>query len=97
MTETVTSVDTAALESYLSGELDAAVVGTEVLHDGLNLSIAISTAEADRAYVIRRPNKLRHTGLFNKLENEYGLLQRLDETAIQIGRASCRERVSSPV
>ena len=83
MTETVTSVDTAALESYLSGELDAAVVGSEVLHDGLNLSIAISTAEADRAYVIRRPNKLRHTGLFNKLENEYGLLQRLDETAIR--------------
>jgi aminoglycoside phosphotransferase (APT) family kinase protein len=75
-------VDTADLEAYLSAELDATVVGTEVLHDGLNLSIAVSTAADDRAFVVRRPRKLRHTDLFNDPAQEYGLLQRLESTPV---------------
>lgn len=82
MTGTDTNIDTAKLESYLSEGLDINVAGTEVLHDGLNLSIAISTKEDGKAYVLRRPNKLRHTGLFNELEQEYRLLQRLEDTTI---------------
>lgn len=53
-----------------------------MLHDGLDLSVAISTGEAERAYVLRRPHKSRHTGSFNELEAEYGVLQRLQNTAI---------------
>ncbi|WP_273836473.1 phosphotransferase family protein [Halococcus sp. PRR34] len=75
-------IDTIELESYLAEELDTGVIETAVLHDGLNLSIAISTEEAERAYVLRRPNKLRHTSLFNDLQTEYGLLQRLNDTGI---------------
>ena len=82
MTEAETDIDTAALESYLSAELDVGVVETTVLHDGLNLSVAISTEDEERAYVLRRPNKLRHTDLFNDLEQEYRVLQRLDDTSI---------------
>jgi aminoglycoside phosphotransferase (APT) family kinase protein len=82
MTETTTDIDTAKLESYLSEELGREVAGTEVLHDGLNLSIAISTEEDGNMYVLRRPNKLRHTDLFNDLKQEYELMQRLEDTTI---------------
>lgn len=83
MTETSTDIDTAKLEPYLSEELGVAVAGTEVLHDGLNLSIAISTERDGKAFVLRRPNELRHTELFNDLEQEYRLMERLEDTAIQ--------------
>lgn len=83
MTETATDIDTATVESYLSAELDARIIDTEVLHDGLNASIGLSTEAEERAYVLRRPNKLRHTGLFNDLEREYRLLQRLEGTTIR--------------
>jgi len=75
-------IDTPALRSYLSERLGGAVTGTEVLGDGLNLNLAISTDREDRAYVLRRPNRLRHTDLFNDLRGEYGVLERLAETAI---------------
>lgn len=82
MTRKETEFDTAELRSYLSEELDGVVAETEVLHDGLNLSIAISTGEAERAFVLRRPNKLRHTDLFNGLEQEYEVLHRLQDTSV---------------
>ena len=82
MTETDADFDIPRLESYLSAELDVAVVGTELLHDGLNLSVAISTEEGEHAYVLRRPNKLRHTEGFNDLEGEYGVMERLRDTTI---------------
>lgn len=75
-------LDTAAVEAHLSAELGDAVVGTEVLHDGLNLSLAVSTEAAGRAYVLRRPNKLRDHASFNDVEQEYRVLQRLQGTAI---------------
>lgn len=75
-------LDTAKLESFLSDAIDVAVTDTEVLHDGLNLSVAISTADDERAYVLRRPNKLRHTDIFDDLGTEYRVLQGLEDTAI---------------
>lgn len=84
MTETGREIDTATLESYLLGEVDIVVDETEVLHDGLNLSLAISTAEDEHTYVLRRPNKLRHTEPFNDLRQEYRVLQRLRDTPITV-------------
>lgn len=77
-----TDVDVAALSSSLSSGLSIDVVDAEVLHDGLNLSIAISTADAERPYVLRQPRKLRQTELFNDLETEYEVLRRLEETPV---------------
>lgn len=57
MTDTTRTIDLATHESYLSEELDAVVVGTEVLQIGLNLSVAVSTEEDGRAFVVRRPNE----------------------------------------
>ncbi|MFT4932044.1 MAG: aminoglycoside phosphotransferase (APT) family kinase protein [Natronomonas sp.] len=77
MTAADPDVDLGALESHLSKELGIEVAGTEVLADGLNLIVAISTPTEERAYTFRRANKLRHTSLFNELEREYRLLERL--------------------
>ncbi|WP_247001319.1 phosphotransferase family protein [Halosolutus gelatinilyticus] len=82
MTQTGANVDFERLESYLTAELCGGVTDIEVLDDGLNLHLAISTAEDGRTYVLRRPTKLRRTELFNDLEREYELLQRLRRTAI---------------
>lgn len=82
MPESDTDIDTTSLESFLSEELDEVVVETEVVHDGLNLSLAISTEDDEQAYILRRPNKLRHTESFNGLKQEYRILQRLRDTAI---------------
>lgn len=82
MIGTATDADTAALKSYLSERLGTTVTGTEVLHEGLNLSLAISTDGNDWAYVLRRPKELRRTSPFDDLRHEYGLLRELDTTAI---------------
>lgn len=82
MTGVESKIDTADLESFLTEALDTAVVRTEVLDDGLNLIIAISTETEEDAYILRRPNKLRHTALFNDLEREYRVLERLEDTAV---------------
>jgi aminoglycoside phosphotransferase (APT) family kinase protein len=82
MTETGTDIDTSRLESSLSEQLDVVVVETERLHDGLNLSLAISTEEAGRAYILRRPNKLRHAESFLDVNEEYEVMRRLRETDI---------------
>jgi aminoglycoside phosphotransferase (APT) family kinase protein len=81
-TDTDTDIDTTKLKSHLSEELDVVVGETEVVHDGLNLSIAISTEEDEQAYILRRPNKLRHRESFNELKQEYRVMQRLQDTAI---------------
>lgn len=80
-----TTIETAELEPFLSATLDTAIVDIEVLHDGLNLSVAIST-EDENVYVLRRPNKLRHTSLFNDLRRECRVLRRLEDTAIPAPR-----------
>jgi aminoglycoside phosphotransferase (APT) family kinase protein len=77
-----TDVDAAAIESFLAAERGVTVTGTEVLHDGLNLSVLVSTEVGGDAYVLRRPNKLRHTAAFNGVAEEYGVLQRLQGTAV---------------
>lgn len=74
-------VDTTDLESYLAGELGETVSGVEVLDDGLNLLLDVSTA-GGRTYVLRRPNKLRHTSYIIDLKREYEVMRRLDDTPI---------------
>lgn len=82
MTGRSIETDTAGLESYLTTELRGDVTGTEVLHDGLNLIVAISTAEDDEAYVLRRPNKLRDANYMNGLKREYEVMERLHDAAV---------------
>ncbi len=72
------------LRSVLSAELDEAVVDVEEVADGLNLILAIATESDDQAYVLRRPNKLRHTGYLNELEREYAVMERLADTPIPV-------------
>ena len=76
------TLDTSALESFLSEELGREITGTEVLGDGVNLLLSISTENGGEPYVLRRPNKLRHTELFNDLDREYHLMERLQEVSI---------------
>lgn len=77
-----TAVPTDDLAAYLAEELDVTVTDTEVLHDGLNLALGVHTASAGLAYVLRRPNKLRHTEPFNGLAREYRVLERLADAPI---------------
>ncbi|WP_254861755.1 phosphotransferase family protein [Halovivax gelatinilyticus] len=74
--------DAGALEAYLARECDIAGSETTVLHDGLNLSVALSTPETDCAYVLRRPNKFREMDSFNDVSTEHAILERLHETSI---------------
>lgn len=82
MSEATPDYDAAALEAYLSTVLDDEVVDTWVVHEALNLSIVVSTADDESAYVVRRPDKLKHTDLFNDLREEYRILERLESTAL---------------
>lgn len=90
---TVSDIDTARLESYLRDELGIDVVETELLSNKLNLSIGITTADEGLAYVLRRPNELRQTSLFNDLSQEYRVLQQLDDTTVptQLPVAFCED------
>lgn len=81
MTGAGTGIEDAKLEGLLADAgIDA--TGFDVLADGINLMVAVSTPDAERAYLLRRPNKLRDTALFNGLEREYRLLERLAGTGI---------------
>lgn len=71
-----------ALETYLATELDAEVTGLEVLANGLNLVIAVSTPTADPAYVVRRPTRLRETYYMNPPAMEYEVMDALEPTAV---------------
>ncbi|WP_290819258.1 phosphotransferase family protein [Halovivax sp.] len=83
MTRTDGDLDAADLDAFLSAELNRAVAGTEVLHDGLNLSLGIRlVGDAAPAYVLRRPNKLRGEESFLEVRREYEVLRRLRETAV---------------
>ena len=82
MTCSDAALDTSALESFLSGELDETITATEVIGDGVNLVLWISTEDGGEPYVLRCPNKLRHTELFNDLDREYHLMERLQSTSI---------------
>lgn len=82
MRDATPEYDAAALESYLSAALDDEVVDTEVVHEALNLSVVVSTAADEEAFVVRRPDKLKHTDLFNDLREEYRTLERLEAAAL---------------
>lgn len=82
MTDAGAGAETGALESCLADELDVDVVDAEVVHDGVNLSIVVSTAADGPAYVVQRPNQLRDLETFNDLRVEYGVLERLQDTPV---------------
>ncbi|MWG34101.1 phosphotransferase family protein [Halomarina oriensis] len=82
MTWSSPSVDADALRTTLSDALGEPVTDTAILGDGLNLVVAVTTVGERPRYVLRRPNKLRHTALFTDLRTEYAVLDRLEPTAI---------------
>ncbi|WP_254841297.1 phosphotransferase family protein [Natronomonas marina] len=82
MTDSAPGADLTALRGYLEGELDETVTGVEVLQNGLNLVVAVSTTGAAPAYVVRRPNKLRGTYYMHSLDEEFELLRRLEPTPV---------------
>jgi aminoglycoside phosphotransferase (APT) family kinase protein len=82
MTDDGVDIDTSGLESYLSAELAETVVDISLLHEALNYSLAVSTADCRRAYVLRTPNMLRETDSFIDLRREYEVLERLQDTAV---------------
>lgn len=74
--------DAARLKSYLSDELGTEIVETEILGDGMNLVLALSTEREENAYLLRRPNRFKQSTLVSGLRQEYRLLQRLEETSV---------------
>jgi|APHM01.1.fsa_nt_gi Predicted aminoglycoside phosphotransferase len=74
-------IDTDAVAAHLRSELGVDVTDVEVLSNGLNLNLVVSS-RAGRSYVVRQPNVLRHTELFLALRDEYGLLERLQDTPV---------------
>lgn len=75
-------VDADALAADLSDWLGERVTGFEVLGDGVNLVLGVSTAGAGPGYVLRRPNAGRRTPSFVGVEREYRLLERLRDTDV---------------
>ncbi|WP_415380652.1 phosphotransferase family protein [Halosimplex sp. TS25] len=84
MTDPAPEFETATLVSALSDALGEAVTGTAVIHDGLNLSLAVSTEAADPAYVLRRPNEMRQAESFNDITQEYAVMERLRESPVPV-------------
>jgi len=77
--------DRAVLESYLSDELDEEVVGTEVVQNGVNLTVAVSTADRTHAYVLQRPNDWRRrTPVFCDVRREFAALEALQTTPVEV-------------
>jgi aminoglycoside phosphotransferase (APT) family kinase protein len=74
--------DTPALRSYLSAALGEQVTDFEVLADGLNLNVAVSTADGENGYVLRVPRKLRETTYMLPVEAEYRVMEGLVGTAV---------------
>ncbi|MCU4753295.1 phosphotransferase family protein [Halobacteria archaeon AArc-curdl1] len=81
MTANESAVTIDRLEEYLERQ-GISVAGIEVMADGLNVLCSVSTPAESNAYVLRRPNKLRESDLFNGLRAEYRLLSQLAETSV---------------
>ena len=75
-------LDAATLRSYLTDALDEEVTGLALLDGALNVVVAISTASAEDAYVLRQPDKLREAAYMNSLDVEYRVLEGLVDTAV---------------
>lgn len=82
MAEFDADFDTATLRSSLSTELGVQVTGFEVLADGLNLNVAVSTTDSGEGYVLRLPRKLRETAYMLSLEAEYRVMEGLVPTPV---------------
>ena len=87
----LTETEQAALVRWVETELRERVVSTDLIADGLNLVVAVSTSGGD--YVLRRPNELRETPMFIDTVTEYRALERLVATEVPAPRpvALCRD------
>jgi Predicted aminoglycoside phosphotransferase len=72
----LTDAETTALEHWVSSNCREQVTTCEVIADGVNLVVAVTTADGSR-YVVRSPNILRDTPMFVDVETEYRTLDRL--------------------
>ncbi|WP_312912191.1 phosphotransferase family protein [Natronosalvus caseinilyticus] len=70
------------LEAVLAAGLGTEVTGLEVVADGLNLILEVSTGDASGPYVLRTPTKLRDAAYMNDLRREYAVMERLRETSV---------------
>jgi aminoglycoside phosphotransferase (APT) family kinase protein len=82
MNDSSPAVDVAELEAVLGTELDADVVDVSVLEAGVNRLFSISTADAEDAYVLRYPDKLRAASYMNAIDVEYAVMEHLQNTAV---------------
>lgn len=76
-------IDVSSLRSYLAEELETGIEDITVLHDGINLTVAVETS-SDDSYILRRPNSIRHSSVFNSIQQEYQVMDRLTTTAIPV-------------
>lgn len=81
-----TDFDLEALDAYLAAELGTPVVETEILQDGVNVTVAVSTDGDGPDYVCRRPNPERRIDYFSSLDGEYAVLRQLEDTDIDAPR-----------
>lgn len=79
------AIDTDRLVTHLRETRSIDVSSITQLHDGLNLSLLVETANGDQL-VIRRPNKFRDTPLFTDIAVERTILEHLEETAVPAPR-----------
>ncbi|MFC6952833.1 phosphotransferase family protein [Halorubellus litoreus] len=78
-------VDAAALRAFLDAELPAdagRVIDLDVLADGLNLVVAVSTASERDAFVVRSPRKFRDASYVNDVAAERRVLEHLASTDV---------------
>lgn len=87
----LTDTEQVALVRWVETELRERVVSPELIADGLNLVVAVSTSGGE--YILRRPNELRETPMFIDTVTEYRALERLDATEVPAPRgvALCRD------
>ena len=87
----LTETEQAKLGPWVEAELGEQIVSLDLVADGLNLVVAVSTPDDD--YILRRPNELRDTPMFINTLREYRALKRLATTEIPAPRpiAHCQD------
>jgi aminoglycoside phosphotransferase (APT) family kinase protein len=81
MSELHPAVDASQLEATLEAELGVGIADLEVLAEGLNFVLGVSTTDGER-YVLRRRNELSEANYIGGIEDEYGLLQGLQGSPV---------------
>lgn len=80
------NADLAGLVEHLEATLDAPVTDLDVVADGLNLVLSVSTPSERDAYVVRSPRKFRDASYMNDVRTEHRVLEHLQATAVPTPR-----------